>query len=412
MGCLCSTAPKLDNKDDMLDDLPEDFSHKDTTNADFGTWLDKQPLWSKIVYPLICVLVSAVLIYIGYRIFHKSEDITLRGGLTEAEFKHYEDQKTQIDPEAGCHLFVLSHGLNDSPSGLAYLAKRLIHNLQRPSDSHSCDHHEHSIVVLNLDVNVGQTKGGIHSGGVRAKKEIAKYLSENPCIKLVSAIGHSLGGMYLRVAFGELLGSKVMDGIHLVNYVSFASPHLGSLDFRRLFGTPLANFGVTSWARQTGREMMLKDTNPFLLRMTKGKYLDALEAFAKRIAVANIANDTSVSFRSATMLRENFYKAYKSQFKSRLPALAYNSRILDRARVLADMVQSDRYYTENFPKANTKNEDLKLEQQMIENLNKLEWNRVDCFGRPLFAHTDIVVKSERFNNGHKIVEHVISLLQV
>eukprot|EP01083_Nonionella_stella_P158714 516900_1 len=412
MGCLCSTAPKLDNKDDMLDDLPEDFSHKDTTNADFGTWLDKQPLWSKIVYPLICVLVSAVLIYIGYRIFHKSEDITLRGGLTEAEFKHYEDQKTQIDPEAGCHLFVLSHGLNDSPSGLAYLAKRLIHNLQRPSDSPPCGHNR--IAVLNLDVNVGKTTEGIYSGGVRAKDEIAMYLSKNSCIKRVSAIGHSLGGMYLRVAFGELQGLDVMNGIQLVNYVSFASPHLGSLDFRGQFGTRLANFGVPFWAGQTGRELMLQDTNapPLLWRMAEGKkmYLDALEAFAKRIAVANIANDTSVSFRSATMLRENFYKAYKSQFKSRLPALAYNSRIVDRAKVLADLGHTDRYYTENFPKANTKDD--AWEQIMIGNLNTMDWIRVDCFGRPLFAHTDIVVKSERFNNGHKIVEHVISLLQV
>ena len=72
----------------------------------------------------------------------------------------------------------------------------------------------------------------------------------------VSFIGHSLGGMYLRFALGELYDFFSENDIRLVNFVSMATPHLGIRHFRDGLGTTIADKAVPYFAGKTGKQLM------------------------------------------------------------------------------------------------------------------------------------------------------------
>ncbi|KAF4664741.1 hypothetical protein FOL47_004976, partial [Perkinsus chesapeaki] len=156
---------------------------------------------------------------------------------------------------------------------------------------------EIQVITVISNVNTGKTHDGAKEGG-----ENLFRLVEDTCEagSYISLIGHSLGGLYCRAALrllaaqpsrypyadpSETIGSL---GLVPVNYISFATPHLGLREM-----PAVVQFGALVVSGKTGSDLLLRSD-------TLGEWLideDALRGLAlckRRIVYANVANDLMV----------------------------------------------------------------------------------------------------------------------
>eukprot|EP01018_Ginkgo_biloba_P039913 Gb_21642 [translate_table: standard] len=188
--------------------------------------------------------------------------------------------------------------------------------------------------------------------GDRLADEVKTVIKSKPGVKKISFIAHSLGGLVARYAIGRLyeppLGSNtgVQNGLDLidsdfvqhaeeksegkiaglepVNFITFATPHLGSRGHKQVqfvkdaasnrniigkSGLPLlcglhllekvASFSAHWFVGRTGRHLFLTDGDdgkpPLLLRMVTDcgdlYFMSALRAFKRRVAYSNVSYD-------------------------------------------------------------------------------------------------------------------------
>lgn len=129
---------------------------------------------------------------------------------------------------------------------------------------------------------------------------------------------------------------------------------------------------------------MLEDEKQFLLEMTRGAYLDSLSSFKKLILYANYNGDLSVSYSTAAISIRKGSSSTDTIFD------IGNDSITD----LSDEFRSNPSLA-----------------AMLVSLRSLPWQRYAVKGRPVVAHTDIVVKNEVINGiGKPIIAHMIELL--
>lgn len=114
------------------------------------------------------------------------------------------------------HAVVLCHGLLGSPSHVSFISKCV-------AEAHP------DALIYTSTANTGPlssvrtTTDGVDAGGARLGEEIRRLLRDRPRVERLSLVGVSLGGLLARSALGSLGDLPV----ELVNYVSFATPHLG-----------------------------------------------------------------------------------------------------------------------------------------------------------------------------------------
>jgi alpha-beta hydrolase superfamily lysophospholipase len=74
-----------------------------------------------------------------------------------------------------------------------------------------------------------QTFAGIDTCGKRLAEEIREVVARNPSLKYISFLGHSMGGLIVRHAAGNLYdpSSKLVAGLQPIHFIAMASPHLG-----------------------------------------------------------------------------------------------------------------------------------------------------------------------------------------
>lgn len=121
------------------------------------------------------------------------------------------------------HLVVAQHGLWGNPSHLQYLLNYLEKSLAS----------NEQVVILNSPCSVGNhTYDGIDVCGDRLVDAILQRIQqekqEGRQVVKVSFIGYSLGGLILRYAAGKLLVMGVFNTVKPMNFISIATPHLGS----------------------------------------------------------------------------------------------------------------------------------------------------------------------------------------
>ncbi|PNS16584.1 hypothetical protein CAC42_84 [Sphaceloma murrayae] len=199
------------------------------------------------------------------------------------------------------HLVVVIHGLWGNPSHVEFLAKSL-------RDAYSDQIH---VLVAKSSAN-SYTYDGIETGGERitneVEAEIKKLEDTGTSIRKFSMIGYSMGGLVARYAIGLLYSAGLFDRIEPTNFTTFATPHLG-------VRAPLTGTASRVWnvlgARTlstSGQQMFLIDDfrstgRPLLSLMADSNsiFIRALASFKHRTLYANIINDRSVVYYSASI---------------------------------------------------------------------------------------------------------------
>lgn len=162
------------------------------------------------------------------------------------------------------------------------------------------------IVVYRTSCNQGYfTYDGIDVCGARAAREIQDEVLKinrysGSTVDKLSVVGYSLGGLISRFAVGLLYKRDffVEQGIELMNYTSFCSPHVGVVVLGNRWVARVFNFIGQYAMSTTSRQLFLKDKFektgiPLLVYMSeqKGPYFKALSHFKQCSLYANIVND-------------------------------------------------------------------------------------------------------------------------
>jgi hypothetical protein len=157
--------------------------------------------------------------------------------------------------------------------------------------------------------------------GERLANEVLSVVEQRRGVKKISFVAHSLGGLVARYAIGRLYepnnktkssSEKSRDegerlegfiaGLEPMNFITFASPHLGSSGNKQLpflCGLPFLERRASETAHllvgRTGKHLFLTDNDdgrrPLLLQMVDDcddiKFRSALRSFKRRVAYAN-----------------------------------------------------------------------------------------------------------------------------
>ncbi|CAI6332640.1 unnamed protein product [Periconia digitata] len=206
------------------------------------------------------------------------------------------------------HLCVLVHGLWGSPHHLKFLA-----------DSLRDKHPEDKLHILVVKRNAGSfTYDGIETGGERVANEVEEMLAElDPSgheIKKLSVVGYSLGGLIARYAIGLLYSKGLFERIEPVNFVTFATPHLGVRSPLRGYHNHVWNVLGARTLSFSGRQLFMidefRDTGKPLLSVLAAAdsiFLRALAQFKRRSLYANVVNDRTVAYYTAAFSQTDPY---------------------------------------------------------------------------------------------------------
>jgi hypothetical protein len=285
------------------------------------------------------------------------------------------------------HLVVLIHGLDGFSSDMNFISQNILNSL----------HSTQKIITLIPECNHYQTRDGIKAGSERIIEKIKESISSKRP-KYISFVGHSLGGLYARCVVGMLYWERIIpDQVIPVNFITLATPHLGSREHGKVWGE-LARIVGTLLIGQTGKgkvmiytELWLVDSEvPFIVELSTAKYTNALKEFMKLTIYANTNYDFTVHYSTAAIR--------KREFQTNL--------ILENENL--PLVLKD-----NFPDVDIPCDSNEAEDIMLRNLNLLSWNRFAVIPSRIFAHVDIIVKSEFWNKkyGYPVVRHLLSQFQ-
>ncbi|WYZ41362.1 hypothetical protein EsH8_V_000257 [Colletotrichum jinshuiense] len=192
------------------------------------------------------------------------------------------------------HLCVLVHGLWGNPNHMAQIAKTL-------RAKHSAD----KLYLLLAKRNSGSfTYDGIERGGERVCAEIEEEMrlieEKGGKITKLSIVGYSLGGLVSRYAVGLLHSKGILDSVECMNFVTFATPHLGVRTPLRGWHNHLWNVLGARTLSMSGRQLFtidnFRDTGRPLLAVLADPnaiFLAGLKRFKRHTLYTNIVNDRS-----------------------------------------------------------------------------------------------------------------------
>lgn len=322
------------------------------------------------------------------------------------------------------HLIVMVNGIGGSASDWKFAADQFRSRFGSEVLVHCSSRNAATLTFDGVDVM-----------GHRLAEEVKEVVDNSPGLRRVSFIAHSLGGLIARYAIGQLynpydnrcqsttehydenlalesFNGKIL-GLHPMNFVTIATPHLGSRGNGQLpilGGLQFLEKVVISRAHwvvgRTGKHLFLTDGDeshaPLLQRMIRdceeGQFFSALGSFERRVVYANVNFDNMVGCRTATIRRE-----------------CEVSEIKDKKAV--DMEYPHIVGTEDVPpetnNANSgRNPDSDaVAEEMISGLRQLSWQRVDVSfsssAQKLDAHSTIQVKSYwMHSDGADVINHI------
>lgn len=206
------------------------------------------------------------------------------------------------------HLVVLVHGIWGNSSHMAYLASQ-IEQKCKPKDP------DVQLVVYRTGSHLGYlTYDGVDVNGKRISDEIlleVHRLSATGPVSHFSLIGYSMGGLVARYALGVLYHHGFFDSVRPVHFVTFVTPHVGSLNPSRSLSLRLFNYFAPLVLAHTGQHMFLKDKRvqgskeylPLLQWMASpsSKFYKALALFEHRSLYANTINDRRTSWYTTSI---------------------------------------------------------------------------------------------------------------
>ncbi|XP_060171591.1 putative lipase YDR444W [Lycium barbarum] len=327
--------------------------------------------------------------------------------------------KAKLQPE---HLVVMVNGLIGSSADWRYAAEQFVKRLPD------------KIVVHCSERNSSRlTFDGVDQMGERLAKEVVDVIKRWPGVRKISFVAHSLGGLVARYAIGRLYErptkTEIVDlngscliregnvsfeetvaGLEPVNFITVATPHLGSRGHKQLpllCGLPLLEKGASQTAHwivgRSGKHLFLTDKDngkpPLLLRMVNDsddlKFMSGLRSFKRRVAYANANYDHVVGWRTSSIRRQNELPKSNLQIKDqKYPHIVNVEKVYDKVSSLEAKKMDD------------------LEEEMIEGLTQVPWERIDVSfhesRQRYVAHNTIQVKTYWLNSdGADVIEHMI-----
>ncbi|KAG0451268.1 hypothetical protein HPP92_026517 [Vanilla planifolia] len=310
------------------------------------------------------------------------------------------------------HLVVTVNGIIGSPDNWRFAAKQLVKRY--PED----------ILIHCSECNYGTlTFDGVDVMGDRLAKEVKSVVERNQGLLKISFLCHSLGGLIARYAIGRLYESSLLKdcsddiqqsrdcsehepkgmiaGLEPVNFITFATPHLGSRFhkqipiFRGSQALEKMAYRISGIVGRTGKHLFLKDHDegkpPLLLRMLSDnedlKFMSALQSFKRRVAYANVCYDVVVGWKTSSIRRQHELPKKQDFVRNEnYPhvVLVEKPRINDvkQGQFLEAIVHAPKSVAE-------------MEELMVDGLNRVTWERVDISFRNskqrIFAHTAIQV---------------------
>ncbi|XP_078434012.1 uncharacterized protein LOC144705275 isoform X2 [Wolffia australiana] len=237
-----------------------------------------------------------------------------------------------------------------------------------------------------------------------------KYASEQFLKKLPGRVAVHRG-LIARYAIGLLYEppGRVV-GLEPANFVTVATPHLGSRGHRQLpflCGVPLLERSASLAAHfivgRTGRHLFLTDSDgrkpPLLLQMVNDtddiKFRSALTSFKRCVTYANADYDHMVGWRTSSIRRQHELPDRGVLLRNeRYPHIVYMER---REREISSSETS---------------ETSDLEEEMIRGLGQVPWERIDVSfsqsNQRFIAHSTIQVKTYWMNSdGADVIAHII-----
>ncbi|CAN1241843.1 Putative lipase ROG1 [Linum perenne] len=136
------------------------------------------------------------------------------------------------DSSTADHLVIMVHGILGSSSDWKYGAEQFVRNLPDKVFVH-CS--ERNMSRLTLD--------GVDVMGERLAQEVLEVIEKRPNLRKISFVAHSVGGLVARYCIGKLYKpprkedeegpneedlSSTIGGLEAVNFITVATPHLGS----------------------------------------------------------------------------------------------------------------------------------------------------------------------------------------
>ncbi|XWS70919.1 hypothetical protein CRYUN_Cryun03dG0091800 [Craigia yunnanensis] len=244
---------------------------------------------------------------------------------------------SKVSPE---HLVIMVNGLIGSAADWRFAAEQFVKKLPD------------KVIVHRSECNYSKlTFDGVDMMGERLAQEVLGVVKHRPEVRKISFVAHSLGGLVARYAIGRLYehsselgqssvyGNSLTEeytnssmqylehpcedriaGLQPMNFITFATPHLGSRGHKQLpllCGLPFLEKRASQSAHlvvgRSGKHLFLTDSDegkpPLLLRMADDgddlKFISALCAFKRRVAYANANCDHMVGWRTSSIRRQN-----------------------------------------------------------------------------------------------------------
>jgi hypothetical protein len=330
------------------------------------------------------------------------------------------------------HLVVMVHGLHGSCGDFTYMSEQLQAKFGGDVLPHAASCNSGFLL----------THEGIDVGGRRLAEEVEEITEEYPSLEKISILGHSLGGLYSRYCVGVLFKHGVFDRLKPVNFITLASPHVGSRRSSRGWINPIISTFTRTVLSATGRQLMLEDgvdggSDPLLVEMSKpeSEFYQALTKFERRVLYANVLNDLQVPYPTSAIVHRNPYTGTKPKCLAEYPHIVADQQhaaVLDETWIGNDSNNNKNggssSSSSNQPPVLQGGEPTQDQQQqtllfskddkgtplrtILQNLQTLNWERVDVFFAGLFAHEKVVVKRGWMpDGGADIVSHMIDNLK-
>ncbi|CAI0394048.1 unnamed protein product [Linum tenue] len=309
------------------------------------------------------------------------------------------------------HLVIMVNGLIGSSADWRYAAGQFVKK------------HPDKLVVHRSECNSSKlTFDGVDLMGERLAEEVLSLVRHRHEVRKISFVAHSLGGLIARYAVARLyeqspkavqsgdavqgIGQQTYEariaGLEPVNFITFASPHLGSRGHKQfpiLCGLPFLERQASQTAHliagRTGKHLFLTDDDqgkpPLLLRMVNDsdelKYISALRAFKRRVLYANANFDYMVGWGTSSIRRQNeLPKSTALILDEKYPHIVY----IEPENTIK---KHDRTSSTNLVEQATD-----LEEMMINGLTQVPWERIHVSfhksRQRLIAHNTIQASEE------------------
>ncbi|KAL3535338.1 hypothetical protein ACH5RR_003799 [Cinchona calisaya] len=339
--------------------------------------------------------------------------------------------QSKVQPQ---HIVIMVNGLAGSAADWRYAAEQFVKRLPD------------KVIVHRSVCNTSKlTFDGVDLMGERLAEEVVNVIKNWPGLHKISFVAHSLGGLIARYAIGRLyeLSAKIgtadetesssggeanvsrkcveryyearIAGLDPVNFITLATPHLGSRGHKQLpllCGLTFLERSVSQaayWiAGRSGKHLFLTDDDngkpPLLLRMVDDsddlKFMSALHSFKRRVAYANANCDSIVGWRTSSIRRQHELP------KSNL--LVKNEKYPHIVHVAQGNTEGNNSKT----LCTIETEVVDLEEEMIRGLTQVPWERVDVSFQKstqrYVAHNTIQVNRYWINSdGADVVQHMI-----